>query len=104
MFKMKMLPEKQFGLPIGIQENSITGKVTMSLTSVGMFVERDKRGLPVIHHGKMKYYIRINDNNTFSIDYTMPMFSNAWIKTYRKSVVSMGIIAYTIQQELVKSE
>lgn len=99
-----ILPKKKFALPIGTDTDKITGIITVPLTSMGMVVEKDTAGTPVIYHKNIKYTVLIDrDNNTFSLDHKIKMFRSKGITAYRKVVVSMGLIAYTIQQEIRKS-
>lgn len=96
--KCEALERREYALPIGITEEEIIAKITIPLTSVGMVVEKDFLGFPIIRHNRLKYSVSVNQKkNTFSIE-----CKKQGIKAYRKIVVSEGIIAYTIQQETLR--
>lgn len=92
----------KFTLPEKVPVEYLTGELVKRLMPMGITVEADFAGYPVITHNKIKFDISYNDDNTFTI-----MWSKTWAKTflpsnniklYRKLVVSYGIIAYHIQQ------
>lgn len=97
------LPKIEFALPENIDEQQIVGKITMPLTAAGMTVEKNSNGYPVITYHKVKYSVYIDsEKSNFRIDSDKSFFSFSGIKLYRKVVIAMGIIAYTIQQEALK--
>lgn len=97
------LPKIEFALPENMDEQQIVGKITMPLTGAGMTVEKDNNGYPVITYRRVKYSVYIDkEKSNFRIGINKSFFSFAGIKLYRKVVIGMGIIAYTIQQEALK--
>lgn len=97
------LPKIEFALPENIDEQQIVGKIAMPLTGAGMTVEKDNSGYPVITYHKVKYRVYIDkEKSIFRISAEKSFFSFEGIKLYRKVVIAMGIIAYTIQQEVLK--
>ena len=97
------LPKIEFALPENMDEQQIVGRITMPLTGAGMTVEKNTDGYPVITYHRVKYSVHIDkEKASFRIDPNKSFFSFSGIKLYRKVVIGMGIIAYTIQQELLK--
>lgn len=102
--KLCKIQQTEFALPNGARTEDIVGQVTVPLTSMGMFVEKNMFGEPVILHNNIKYMIDVHEeNHTFSIEHSIKIFRSKGIRGYRKVVASMGLIAYTVQQELLKN-
>lgn len=76
--------------------------LSAQLSSLGMSVEVNKDGMPVITHNKVIYDISYNNDSTFTIwwrkSIANAILSDNYIKLYRNCVVSMGIIGYHVQQ------
>lgn len=85
-----------------IPNNLLVSELTKTLTPLGMKVEVNKNGNPVITHNNVIYDVCYNEDNTFSIWWrksaVRALFSNSHTKLYRNCVVSMGIIGYQVQQ------
>ncbi len=97
------LPKMEFALPENMDEQQIVGKIAMPLTGAGMTVERDSNGFPIITYRRVKYFVSIDkEKANFRISLNKSFFAFTGIKLYRKAVIAMGIIAYTIQQEALK--
>lgn len=97
------LPKMEFALPEDIDEQQIVGKIAMPLTGAGMTVEKDSNGCPVITYRRVKYFVYIDkEKSNFRISLNKSFFAFEGIKLYRKAVIAIGIIAYTIQQEALK--
>lgn len=98
-----------FNLPdANINNAQLMKTIVKPLTSLGMTVEMNSDGSPCITHGKIKYNVKIHgsQNNTFSLywnlSFARTFFLYTYIPYYRQAVVSMGLIAYTIQDEVSK--
>lgn len=105
-FKKIHLSDIEFVLPAPVPFSVLTGELTSRLTPQGLTVEVNSKGVPVITHNNVKYTVSYNSNGTFSIWYSLSagrIFLKSGsiagnIRLYRKCVVSMGIIAYHVQQ------
>ncbi len=101
-YKRSMLRAIEFVLPAAVPYPVLTGALSSRLTSQGMMVETDKNGFPTVSHNQVMYDVHYNDNNTFTLwwhtSLGRALFSIREIKLYRQCVVSMGIIAYHVQQ------
>lgn len=101
-YKRSMLRSIEFVLPAAVPYPELIGALASRLTSQGMMVETDKNGLPTITHNQVMYDVHYADNNTFTLWWRTSvgraLFSFREIKLYRQCVVSMGIIAYHVQQ------
>ncbi|WP_027207292.1 hypothetical protein [Butyrivibrio fibrisolvens] len=75
-----------------------------NLMPLGMTIEKNKDGHPVISYKGMKYEVLFEDNqNAFNIWWSVSigmafLTSNYYIGEYRKASVAYGIIGYYVQQ------
>lgn len=99
------LREMKFALPHPTTAQAILQKLIGILTPMGMNVELNSDGTPVITYQNVIYDVNFNDDQTFTL-WWRKSFARAFfsidlftiIPNYRKAVVAMGIIAYHIQQ------
>lgn len=80
--------------------------IVKPLTVLGMTVEKKTDGTPLVTYNGLQYNISLTKSNTFTIDCRIPLtrrlFHYSVIPFYKKAVVSIGLIAYTIQVECDK--
>lgn len=107
--KLHKLRRLEFQLPYEIEYEKLMLYITLPLTQLNMKVEKDTNGQPCITDKGVIYDIIIDNENTvftiwwrLSIPKVFSFASN--ITYYRKAVVSMGIIGYMIQQEMMKNQ
>lgn len=106
-FKIDKLRTVEFTLPSSIQKEQIIDLITLPLTQLNMKVE-NLRSYIRITHNKMQYDILIYPNrNTFKIwpqkTLLSRLLARIYTKLYKNAILSMPIIAYTIQKEVNKS-
>lgn len=95
----------EFVLPNEMAYDDLITNLIPVLVPLGMMIEKSStnNGNPIINYQGIEYDVLFsNDNKTFTI-YWSKNIARAFltidsIKMYRKIVVSMGIIAYQIQQ------
>lgn len=78
--------------------------IVKPLSSLGMTIEMKTDGTPLIMHNGLQYIIHVSECNIFTIDCLIPLSKRmghySKVSFYEKAVVSMGLIAYTVQEEL----
>lgn len=89
---------------MGLYKNWM-GTIVRALTTLGMTVEMNSDGSPSIIHNGIVYDVVINHGfDTFSLHLSLSgarkVFRYSYIPYYRKAVVSIGLIVFTIQEEL----
>lgn len=101
IFNMSMA----FNLPKMITNEELMSIAVIPLTQLGMTVERTSKGNINVIHNKSSYEISLRNDGTFFVDLNIPFIDrllDRYISYYKKQVVSTGVIAYTIQEELRK--
>lgn len=92
----------KFKLYTKVPYTELISELSKTLSPLGMTVEIDKNGNPVISHNNIFFDVFYNDDSTFTIWYRKSIarafLSDNYIKLYRNCVVSMGIIGYNVQQ------
>ena len=103
--KWYRLRDIKFALPYSVQSQLLVQRLISQLTPMGMTVEMDTDGKPVISYQKVIYDVVFNDDGTFTLWWRKSFLRAVFcidiltiIPNYRKAVVGMGIIAYYIQQ------
>lgn len=101
--KCKDLRKKvKFKLYAKVPYPELISELAKTLSPLGMTVEIDKNGNPVVTHNNIFFDVFYNDDFTFTIWYRKSIarafLSDNYIKLYRNCVVSMGIIGYHVQQ------
>jgi predicted amidophosphoribosyltransferase len=102
--KIHKLRQIQFDIPSNTSNSYLYDIASLELSKYGMFVEMSAHGLCITHNGII-YDLNLNDNSTFSLWWRLTMAKallsgRTYIGLYRKAVVSMGLIAYIIQQKI----
>lgn len=99
MYKLRYLEFKLFQ---EIEYPDIYNNVSMVLRNANILIERNMDGNPVFICNKIYYDLICNTNCTFSLWWRFSIgkafFGERFISDYRRAVVDMGLIAYTIQQ------
>lgn len=108
-YKMDKLRFLEFYLPdSSLSDNDLLRIITAPLTNMGMRVEMNSNGSACITHKRIIYDVNINrpGNNTFTLWWRFSILksfvSRTKIPYYRQAVITMGLIAYTIQDEVKK--
>lgn len=105
-YKIHHLRDMQFQLNYKVPYNTLIQGLIQSLTPLGMTVEMNTDGAPVITYKNIIYDVNYKeDSNSFTIWWSLsilrafliPMRGMS-ISSYRKVVVAMGIIGYNVQQ------
>lgn len=97
------LRRKKFQFVSGISdEQLLTNMNDIFSSKYNYTLEMNKKGQVVISEGSMRYEISIEEDNCFTIWYSMPM-TKALLSfndygDYKKIIAAMGIIAYEIQK------
>lgn len=102
-YKGPDLRNLKFQLDYPISNEQLVPQLVMALTPLGMMVEVDTDGSPVIIYKRKIYDIILNEDQTFQIWWRKSIISSILtleveISKYRRLVVAMGIIAYHIQE------
>ena len=102
-FKNQHLRKKvKFVLYSKVPSTVLVGELTKRLSPMGITVEMNGAGKPVVTHNNIIFDVNFSDDNTFSLWWRLSvgkaLLSKSEIKHYRKCVVSMGIIGYHVQQ------
>lgn len=103
---MRKLFFMEFHLPVpDISLPELMGVIVRPLTTLGMTVEMNSDGSPSIIHNGIVYDVVINHGfDTFSLQWSLAgarqIFHYTFIKYYKRAVCSMGLIVFTIQEEL----
>lgn len=102
-YKGRNLRNLKFDLDYPISTNKLVAQLVSVLTPLGMVVEVNVDGSPVVTYKGKIYDIILNEEQTFQIWWRKSMASAMFslegeISRYRKIVVAMGIIAYQVQQ------
>lgn len=99
------LRNMRFGMGHPVEKAVLFQHLIQHLTPLGMTVEMNTDGTPVITYQTMIYEIRLNEDQTFTIWWRKSLARAFFsidiltiIPNYRKAVAAMGIIAYHIQQ------
>ena len=99
------LREMKFGMGRPVEKAVLFQRLVQGLTPMGMTVEMNTDGTPVINYQTLIYEINLNEDQTFTIWWRKSLARAFFsidiltvIPNYRKAVVAMGIIAYHIQQ------
>ncbi len=105
--KIENLSRTKFHYPTSnISSAFLMKTIVKPLTSLGMTVEMNSDGSPIILHNGLHYTILIFGKSTFTIDCQIPLTQRighySKVSLYKKAVVTMGLIAYTIQHECIK--
>lgn len=97
------LRRKKFQFVGGVSDEQLfTDMNDIFSSKYNYILEINKKGLVVISDGSMRYEISIEEDNSFTIWYSMPIIK-AFLSfndygDYKKIIVAMGIIAYEIQK------
>lgn len=98
----KKLRRLQFVLDNRIPYEELIEKLILKLVPLGMTIEKNRNGEPVITYKNIIYDVSFQSDNTFIIwwrkSFARALFTGASITDYRKQVVAMGIIGYHVQQ------
>ncbi len=99
------LREMKFGMGHTVEKAALFQRLVQELTPMGMTVEMNTDGTPVLTYQTLIYEINLNEDQTFTIWWRKSLARAFFsidiltvIPNYRKAVVAMGIIAYHIQQ------
>ncbi|MGF7145364.1 hypothetical protein HNQ56_003805 [Anaerotaenia torta] len=100
----------RFQLPYHIENEVLLSYIILPLTQLNMRVEKKSDGCPCIIDKGIIYDVLVdNEEGIFNIWWRFSIakafFSmRTKIPYYRKAVVAMGIIGYTVQQEMIKNK
>ena len=99
------LREMKFAMGHPAEKTVLFQRLVQGLTPMGMTVEMNTDGMPVISYQTLIYEINLNEDQTFTIWWRKSLARAFFcidiltvIPNYRKTVVAMGMIAYHIQQ------
>lgn len=93
----------EFALPKQVTKENLIQLTMLSLTQLGMNVEKKTNGTMFIKYKGKKYDVLIKDNGNFIVWMDVTPSNIGAMFDYRKQVVATGLIAYTIQEELRKN-
>jgi len=100
--KGKNLRSLRFALDKAIPYEELIEKLIPQIVPLGMRIEKDRNGCPVITYKNLIYDISYNNDYTFTIwwrkSIIRAMFTGPSITEYRNHVVAYGMIGYYIQQ------
>lgn len=90
-----------FEMPYSLTGRDLAGRITLSLTQLGMTVTVDDAAA-VITYRSMQYYIRNNSGGSFYVIFgptvgSTLLMGHRYITQYKKAIVAIGIIVYVIQ-------
>ncbi len=99
---MQLRKTVKFAIKVKVDYPKLVSALSKELSPLGMIVEIDKNGNPVISHNNVIYDVFYNEDDTFTIwwrkSIAKAFLSDDPIKLYRNCVVSMGIIGYNVQK------
>lgn len=86
----------------------MAGLIAIPLTQLGMTVAVDGEEAVVTYKG-MQYYIRNYSDGTFGLIFDHSLASRLisgrrYISQYKKAIIAIGLITFTIQSEMSKAE
>jgi hypothetical protein len=101
------LQKLSFVLPYTITGEALAGIVAIPLTQLGMTVTMYS-GEPVVRIKNMTYLLHIYADGTFGLLFDQAAASRVltgrrYISQYKNAIVAMGLIAFTVQQEMQKN-
>lgn len=104
-FPLMNLRSKQYHCDTKLPYDQLIQKLQPILLPMGMTIEKNKNGQPVISYDKMMFDVSYNENDTFSIWWHESvgralLRDRQYIPEYRTSCVAYGIIGYYVQQVL----
>lgn len=101
-WKWKHLRRLKFQLDTLLPYDELISRLIPILTPLGMMIEKNQNGQPVITYEHMIYDISLSQDNTFSIWWRKSpiraLAPKGALSYYRQTVIAMGIIGYHIQQ------
>lgn len=102
------LSKMSFETPRLISGSEMAGLIAIPLTQLGMAVTVDGKEAVVTYMG-MQYYIRNYTDGSFGLIFDGTLASRVltgrrYISQYKKAIVAISLIAYTIQNEMEKTE
>lgn len=102
------LQKMSFSIERALSGQEMAGLAAIPLTQLGMIVTVDN-GEAVVSYKGMQYYIRIYSDLTFGLIFDRSFASNfigghRYISQYKKALIAMSLIAFTIQSEMSKAE
>lgn len=107
--KLYNLRKLEFYADKAIPYDEMIGKLIPVLTPLGMLVEKNIQGGPMITYQGIMYDLNYSDNNAFTLYWRKSVLKaicgfKRTVANYRKAVIAMGIIAYHAQQACLERE